>query len=174
MFPLYMRVWEQQLLKRWRPAKIVHGLLWGGMRRVLEKAKQEGSITLGQVVNAHRLVQKHLLEVDADRVGIKLTCSRARLSEAILAEVHVSNHLLALSKFARASFISEGYPADRIHIVRPRQDLTRFFPADEKEKAKFPYNISRFMRWPNWHSKRSGSSSGGLAQHLGFRGPSWY
>lgn len=136
LFPFYHLAWEQGVLWNWRPAPIVHVQLWGAARRILAKARNEGSTTLGLVVNAHPLVVRNLLAEEADRIGVKQGQRRSRLEHAMLEEIATCEHLHAWSRFTRHSFISKGFPSERIHVIPPGFDQSRFYPVTEKESRK--------------------------------------
>lgn len=133
LFPLYHRLWENGVLRRWRSAPIAHVLLWGAAPRVLAKARGEGSTTLGYVVNAHPRMVAELLAAEADRIGLKTAPTRRRLENAILEEVAHCEFLQCESEFVRRSFAERGYPREKIHIVRTGKDFSRFHPASEAE-----------------------------------------
>jgi glycosyltransferase involved in cell wall biosynthesis len=136
LFPLYHRLWEDGVLRHWRPAPVTHVLLWGAARRVLAKARNEGGATLGLVANSHPSFLNRLLAEEGDRIGIKQSRHNRRLQQAILDEVAICEHLQAESEFVRRSYEAQGFPANRIHVVRPGKDLVRFFPQSAAEKTE--------------------------------------
>jgi glycosyltransferase involved in cell wall biosynthesis len=136
LFPLYNRIWEDALLRRWRPAPVVHAQLWGAARRILAKSRHEGAATLGLVVNAHPLMMNRLLAEEADRIGIASSRSGDRLTRAVLEEVATCDDLHVWSEFTRRSFVSHGFPAERIHVIAPGQVLSSFYPATEAEQKE--------------------------------------
>jgi glycosyltransferase involved in cell wall biosynthesis len=131
--PLYNRIWDQQLLNRWRPAPVAHGLLWGASMRTLAHARRNGSVTLGLVVNAHPEVSTALLAEEGERVGVRQSAKVDSVQRAILDEKDICEHLHAESHFTRDSFIAKGFPADRVHLVPPSQNTKLFYPATEGE-----------------------------------------
>jgi glycosyltransferase involved in cell wall biosynthesis len=135
LFPIYHRIWASGVLRYWRPAPVIHVLLWGASRRVLERAGTEGSATLGLVANSHPDVFRRLLAEEADRIGVKHAQSGPGLEPMILEEVARCHHLHVESEFVRRSYAAAGVPAERIHVVRPGKDLRRFYPRLPEEAA---------------------------------------
>lgn len=133
LFPVYNGFWERGVLWRWQPASVVHMLLWGAGGRVLARVRSEGSTTLGLVANAHPDLFRELLAEEADRIGVKRWQAGKRLPRAVLGEVALCDHLHAESEFVRSSFAARGFPAERIHIVRPGKDLSSFYPGNAEE-----------------------------------------
>lgn len=134
LFPFYNALWEQGVFRNWRPAPVVHVLLWGAARNILERAAREGATTLGLVANSHPDLVARLLAEEADRVGVRHEPRRRRFERAVLEEVARCGHLHAESEFVRKSYLAAGFPAGRIHVVRPGKDLTRFYPAMPEER----------------------------------------
>lgn len=142
LFPIYNAIWQAGVLRHWRPAPVVHVLLWGAAQRVLERARREGSVTVGLIANSHPLQLQQLLAEEAVRLGIPFERAKDhRLIDAVLGEVARCDHLQAESEFTKRSYIAAGFPAERIHVVRPGKELTRFYPASDAEEQEA---LSRF------------------------------
>jgi glycosyltransferase involved in cell wall biosynthesis len=137
MFPIYNAIWELSVLRHWRPAPVVHALLWGAARHVLERARREGSVTIGLIANSHPIQLRQLLAEEAERLRIPFErADDHRLVDAVLQEVASCDHLQAESEFTKRSYIAAGFPAERIHVVRPGKELSRFYPASEAEEQE--------------------------------------
>jgi glycosyltransferase involved in cell wall biosynthesis len=130
--PLYYRLWEMGVLRNLRPAPVTHLLLWGAGRQILKRVRADKGVSLGLVANSHPTDLNNLLSEEADSLGIKPRIM-PRLRSRVLEEIDLCDHFHAESQFTRNSFIKNGFPADRIHVVSPGKDLNRFSPPTQKE-----------------------------------------
>lgn len=134
MFPVYHKIFERGVLKYWHSAPVVHALLWGATRRVLARTKREGGTTLGLIANSHPEQLAQLMATEANRIGLPADRTIRQRDRNILEEVALCDHLHAESEFTKKSYIARGFSADRIHVIRPGKDLTRFYPTTEAER----------------------------------------
>jgi glycosyltransferase involved in cell wall biosynthesis len=126
--PLYYRIWESLVLMNWSSAPVSHILLFGASQRIIQRARSEGSRILGLAANSHPKAFHAYLSDEANRIGVALPKDEFISFDAIAAEISLSDHLHVESEFSKASYVEHGFPAERIHIVRPGKDLSKFYP----------------------------------------------
>jgi glycosyltransferase involved in cell wall biosynthesis len=78
-----------------------------------------GSSTLGVVeaVNGHVLAQQRIMREEFERLGLPLTGFPAREVARRVKEYELADAVLCPSGFVKASFVAEGIPAERVHVV---------------------------------------------------------
>ncbi|VVM06534.1 D-inositol 3-phosphate glycosyltransferase [Methylacidimicrobium cyclopophantes] len=128
MIPRYNALWETGVLRRWERADLWHVLLHGAAKRILTRARVEGSCTIGEPVNAHPRDIERLFKEEEDRLGLPKRTYFREEWQNIVEEVEKSDFLLVASHWLRRSFASHGYPEERIQILPYGVDLAKFFP----------------------------------------------
>ena len=98
----------------------------------------QGSSTLGVVeaVNGHVLAQQRIMREEFERLGLPLTGFPAREVARRVAEYELADAVLCPSEFVKASFVAEGIPAERVHVVpygisQPEAATAASAPRDE-------------------------------------------
>ncbi|MDD4933204.1 MAG: glycosyltransferase family 4 protein [Methylacidiphilaceae bacterium] len=134
MIPRYIALWEAGVLRRWEHADLWHVLLHGAAPRILDRARREGSRTLGEPVNAHPRDIERLLKEEEERLGLPKRTYFRKEWRNILEEVDRSDYLLASSRWVRRSFAAHGYPEERILTCPYGVDLARFRPTPAAER----------------------------------------
>lgn len=134
MIPRYHALWEAGVLRRWERADLWHVMLHGTARRILGRARAEGSCTLGEPVNAHPRDIERLLKEEEERLGLPRRTYFREEWRHLVEEVEKSDFLLASSRWVRRSFASHGYPVERILTCPYGVDPRRFTPADDSQK----------------------------------------
>lgn len=132
--PIYYRFWEHGVLRDWEPAPVAHVLLWGAARRILARAKADGSTTLGFAVNAHPHHFVELLREEGDRLGVKAPKMLGKTHHLMMEEFALCDHLHVESEFIKKSFAARGFPSERIHVLHLGKDFTKFYPATAEEQ----------------------------------------
>lgn len=128
------RLWEWQLLQAWQPCDLFHVMLHGTALRALQRARQEGAVTVGEPVMAHPQVLHERLRREHDILGIPPP-PQWKPFERLQQEVEQCDHLVVGSNAIRDSFVASGMPGDRLSVVPYAVDSTRFFPLTPEEKA---------------------------------------
>ncbi|QSR88593.1 glycosyltransferase family 4 protein [Methylacidiphilum caldifontis] len=129
----YISLWEEGVLKHWTKAKLWHVMLHGTALKILQRAHSEGSLTLGEPVNAHPYVFSQILAEEDERLGLPKRNHLWKGAQRIVEEIKETDFLLVSSKWVKCSFIKEGYPADRIKILPYGVDVSRFKPSPRKD-----------------------------------------
>ncbi len=132
--PTVHRWWERQVLRRWIPCDLLHLHLLGTANRVLDRARSEGAVTMGEPVMCHPVTLDRILAEEHDLLGIP----RQRLDllfASLVEEIPKCDYLVAGSRAVRDSYVARGYPSDRIRAISYGVDATRFTPLSEAEKA---------------------------------------
>lgn len=138
-FPIYQRLWESQVLRSWQDADLLHLLIHGSGRRLIERARQGGARVLGEPVNAHPRFVQNLMREEYERLHLD-SRQVAGLNHgqcAILEESAAADILIAPSRFVANSYIAEGTAPARIVVEPYGTDLTRFHPGPREDDGVF-------------------------------------
>lgn len=129
--------WQQAVIRNWRDSDTVEAVIGEVADRVLDHAKRRGSRTVGHPVNSHPTAFADLINDEYDRLGLRWP--KLRTSERRLTEISLCDHLIVDSRFVADSYLANGYPTDRISIVRPGADTNRFSArsVDELDRSVF-------------------------------------
>lgn len=128
------RLWEWQLMHAWQPCDLFHVMLHGTALRALERARQEGAVTVGEPVMAHPKVLHERLRREHEILGIPPP-PQWKPFERLEAEVENCDYLVVGSHAIRDSFVARGVAADQIDVVPYAVDATRFFPLTPEETS---------------------------------------
>ncbi|CAF0694360.1 glycosyltransferase family 4 protein [Candidatus Methylacidithermus pantelleriae] len=129
LVPYYLGLWDTGVLRRWKRADLWHFMLMGTAKRAITRAHEEGAVVVGEAVNAHPAQVAKLLEEEDERLGLKKRSHFHEWHRRLLEEVERTSYLLVASRWIRNSFVSRGYPAERIEIIPYGVDVRRFRPA---------------------------------------------
>lgn len=132
--PAVHRLWERQVLRRWMPCDLLHLHLLGTANRVLDRARAEGAVTMGEPVMCHPVTLHEMLAEEHDLLGLP----RQRLDivfASLRDEIPKCDYLVAGSRAVSDSYVARGYPADRILAIPYGVDAVRFSPLSDRERA---------------------------------------
>jgi glycosyltransferase involved in cell wall biosynthesis len=137
-YPLYHYWWEKTVLFNWTQADVWHIMLHGTSNKIIQRAKREGSVVIGEAVNTHPLTMNRLLQEEYDRLGIKQKVTLSRAQKKQLEEIEKVDYILAPSEFVKNSFVQHGFNAQKIKVLPYGANLSRFykFPLEDTEKEK--------------------------------------
>jgi alpha-maltose-1-phosphate synthase len=76
--------------------------------------KQRGGICIAEAVNSHVLSQEHILAEEHKRLGLKWRPFHRREVRRRVAELEEADYVLVPSKFVARSFITQGFPPERL------------------------------------------------------------
>jgi len=127
--PLYISLWEKQLLTHWNAAELWHIMLHGTARNIIHKAHREGSIVLGEAVNSHPFILNRLLEEEHERLSLPKRNHFWKGEKWRLEEIEQIDFLLAPSVWVKNSFVAQGFPIEKIFVLPYGVDVRRFCPA---------------------------------------------
>ncbi|CAI9084844.1 glycosyltransferase family 1 protein [Candidatus Methylacidiphilum fumarolicum] len=127
--PFYNSLWEKQLLRHWKAAKLWHIMLHGSARDIIHKVCKEGSIVLGEAVNSHPHTLTSLLDEEHER--LILPRQNHWWKKWMLDEIEQIDFLLAPSLWVKNSYVAHGFPTEKIFILPYGVDLKRFYPLSE-------------------------------------------
>ncbi|QSR85455.1 glycosyltransferase family 4 protein [Methylacidimicrobium sp. B4] len=133
--------WEAGVLRSWTPAPLWHLLLHGTARRILRRGKAEGSVLLGEAVNAHPRALAALLQEEEDRLGFASGDKVRSGNERLLEELESVDHLLIASRWLKRSFLQNGFPEERIHLLPYGVNLARFTPGSRERPVRAPFRV---------------------------------
>lgn len=118
------------------PARVVffHGGYF--LPRTLEKAKKTGAITIDILRTAHFQTNAQIEEEEIKKLNI--STYDANYSGLLKTSGHANNfeYVIAMSEFAKDTYIKSGFPAEKLFTATPDIDTKRFSPTHEK-KEKF-------------------------------------
>jgi glycosyltransferase involved in cell wall biosynthesis len=129
-------LWERQMLRRWRTCDVFHLMLHGTAPRALRHARAAGAITLGEPVMSHPATLQRLVEQEHELLGLPKPSRPDISTSRLLDETSNCDHLLAGSEFIRRSFVGEGFPAERTHVIPYAVDVGSFYPLTDAERAR--------------------------------------
>ncbi|QSR86416.1 glycosyltransferase family 4 protein [Candidatus Methylacidiphilum infernorum] len=135
LFYAYLLLWEKGVLKHWRKADLWHLLLHGTALKILQRAKNEGSLTLGEAVNAHPLVVFQILSEEEERLSLPRRQRLWKAAQRLLEELKEIDFLLVPSNWVKKSFIQEGFPEEKIQILHYGVNVSRFKPSQSKDNV---------------------------------------
>lgn len=103
--------------------------------RTLEAAHAAGACAVDLVGTAHLEANVRLEEEENARLG--LSASTFRDLDRGSAHYAAFDYIIAMSDFARATYVERGYPAERAYVAHPDIDTKRFTPAAVRPVAPF-------------------------------------
>jgi len=135
IFPLYHDIWQFLAIRRWSKCDIFHTMLHGNTTKLIQRAKEEGSIVVGEPVNTHPHFSYTILNEEYANLGIKKTLNLPRQEHRLIREIDLCDRLIAPSSFVAKSFLEKGFSQEKIHIIPYGVNLANFYPLlpDEKE-----------------------------------------
>jgi glycosyltransferase involved in cell wall biosynthesis len=136
-FPIYHDVWESIVLLYWSGCNIFHAMLHGNSRKLLQRAKQENSLIIGEPVNSHPEFYYSLLQEEYRLLGIKKELKISKQYRRLIEEVDMCDYLLSPSKFIENSFIENGLDGKKSYLIPWGVDLSKFAPLSDD--ANFEY-----------------------------------
>lgn len=129
-------LWQAQVLRRWERCDVLQLMLHGTGLKIMARARAEGSINLGEPVNAHPEVLHALLAEEHRKLGLVPLPPMDKATRRLVEEVGHSDALLVASGWMKRSFVEKGFAPERV-IVQPfAADVKRFYPLGEAERAK--------------------------------------
>jgi hypothetical protein len=128
----------------------------GTSRQLVQKAKREGSIAIGEVVNTHPIYRERILATEEANRGLPRSKTINRQQQRLIEELAMYDYLLAPSSIVRDSLIQQGTPSDIIHVIPYAANVKRFYPLGQRQKPKDRLNI---LCRPNQSTQRPALSS---------------
>jgi glycosyltransferase involved in cell wall biosynthesis len=137
--PLYARLWQAGILRRWSRADTLHLMLHGNGLLLARRAREDGSLVVVEPVNRHIEDTFEIVEAERERLGLKRRKRLRRVHLAQNEEAALSDFLLAPSRIVRDSFVKRGYDVSRTAVLPFGVNLDRFKPLDgcHKDELKF-------------------------------------
>jgi starch synthase len=83
----------------------------------MRRLRGSPTVCVLEAVNSHVLVQKRIMDEENRRLGVPLTGFPPREVARRAHEVEEADAVICPSHFVKDSFVSEGFPADRVHVV---------------------------------------------------------
>ena len=138
------RLWGERLVDTFASRRLDEGdILYSTLRMVksLTKAKQLGLITVLYAAQLHPQWNLQILEEEHRRWGIDIHSPSwsASMMSRTLESVNLADYLITLSSFSKQTYVSRGYPEDRIFVNPLGVDLERFQPDFSKSYESLDY-----------------------------------
>ena len=89
----------------------------GAGKRTLERLRGTTVVGAVEAVNCHVRVQERIMREEFSRLDLPLTGFPAAEVSRRIREYDLADAILCPSQFVKLSFVTEGFPADRIHVV---------------------------------------------------------
>lgn len=141
LLPLYHDLWQFLSLSKWSNCDILHFMLHGTSRKLIEIAKSQGSLILGEPVNAHPEYAQAIMAEEYDRLGLKQELSLSKQYQRLVAEVATCDRLIAPSGFVKQSYVARGFNPDLIHVIPYGVDLSNFYPAATSQRTDSTFRV---------------------------------
>lgn len=110
-------IWQRQVRQLKPSGNIVHFLVHGNCNKIISDYKKKGIKVIGEVVNAHPVVQEKLLEREYKNYGLNYHFGEKVFSKKILYEYSLCDWLLVPSSFIKNSLIQNGIDENRIQVL---------------------------------------------------------
>lgn len=126
---------HNQLYDRWsalqlQVSDVTH--VWGNYGLyALERAKALGSVTIVERASSHPATQTQLLREEHARWELPYRVLPASVSRAVR-EFEVADYVLIPSEFVRQSFLSQGFPSEKLVRIPFGVDASKFQPAEQR------------------------------------------
>lgn len=138
------RLWGEMLVDAFASHRLGEGdILYSTLRMVksLARAKQRGSVTVLYAAQLHPQWNLKVLEGEHRRWGISTHSPSwsASMMNRTLESVNLADYLITLSSFSKQTYVSRGYPEDRIFVNPLGVDLERFQPNFGKSHKTIDY-----------------------------------
>ena len=131
---------EAILFDRWATLRLERATLyhvWGNYGvSSLVRARELGMVTTVERPSTHPLYQERILVEEAARWGLHWSTPQPHLQRGV-DELASADYVLIPSDFSRASFLAEGFPAERLLQLSFGVDTTRFSPAVGRKDGPF-------------------------------------
>ena len=134
MAPLYARLWQTGVLRRWSRADILHLMLHGNGLVLARRAKSEGSVVVAEAVNRHIEDAHAIVKAERERLGVGRRRGLSLAHFRQIEEAAASDFLIAPSRTVRDSFVRHGYDASRTAVLPYGVDVDRFKPVDSEAR----------------------------------------
>ena len=133
----------------------------GAGLRTTQKLAGTGVKRVVEAVNSHVLVQEEIMREEHRRVGLPAPQFHPRETARRLAEYELADAILCPSHFVKRSFVQQGLPKDRVHVVPYGIDISSASPHPIKKDGIFRvlyvgqigprkglrYLFDAFVRW---------------------------
>ncbi len=143
LFPIYADLWEWAVKRHWRRdpqanCNVLHTMLHGTRGRLIDYAKHCGVMVLGEPVNSHPVHVQQLMLAEYDRLGLSNSTVKALNTgqRRTAAESCQCDHLLVPSRFIGDSYIRQGFPSERVHVLPWGTSLSQFAPGPNRKKRR--------------------------------------
>lgn len=133
VLPLLHDYWDIRAAANLEPSAITHAMLHGTSRRLLQKAKAQGSVILGEAVNTHPRNLFAVLNQEDEACGIKPKSRMPLQWQRLEREIASCDWLLVPSINVRKSYLEYGFPAERIRCIPFGVDTSGFKPPSDWE-----------------------------------------
>ena len=90
------------------------------------KAKSLGATIVCDVRQGHPIVVKNILQSEAKAIGVKCDIAGLSYESRLLQEFEIADYLVVPSSATKATFVTAGFPEDRMFVVPYGADLSHF------------------------------------------------
>lgn len=142
LFPVLHDYWDWRAAGHLAETQLVHVMLHGTSRRVLRRAREQGSVIVGEAINTHPQNLYSVMNREYAACGIPPRTTMARQWQRLEQEIESCDWLLTPSPFVSRTYIERGFPANRI-ICIPYAANTKIFepPSDWRHREVGPMSV---------------------------------
>jgi glycosyltransferase involved in cell wall biosynthesis len=139
IYPLYDMIWQASAQLAWQRCDVMHVVLQGKALSLMKRAKREGSAILGHPVNCHPDFFEREVRREVERFAMDPAPFLPGLAET-REEIALCDRIFCLSTLVRDSFVSAGFPADRIDVIPMPIDMQTYVPGKNQATAR-PFRV---------------------------------
>ncbi|HVX90790.1 MAG TPA: glycosyltransferase family 4 protein [Candidatus Paceibacterota bacterium] len=126
------RVWEKTFdrMAALRLGRSAVNVFHGGyfVPRALARSRARGAISIDLTRTVHPATNAALEREEAALLGVKDPAAFYFWAREPYAHANGFDYCIAISDFAKQSYVAAGYPEDRVYVAHPDIDLARFKP----------------------------------------------
>jgi glycosyltransferase involved in cell wall biosynthesis len=128
MLPIYAKLWTRGVLRRWRPAPLLHVIALGHCHELIRRARQDGSFIIADVVSTHPEHRRQVMSEESLRWGLPDRYEKILSFERnVDSEIIDSDLILAPSRHVAATFESR-FAEKHINVLPYAANISRFSP----------------------------------------------
>jgi len=132
VYPLLHNAWENSVVSKWSKCDLLHLMLHGTSLKIIQKAKSQSSLVIGEAVNSHPSCLHRILNEEYIRLGLGTRPQLSIPEYKMLNEMTLCDYILVPSEFVRQSYIKEGFDVQKVVKIPFGVNTNKFFPSQSQ------------------------------------------
>lgn len=132
-------LWQRQVLSSYEDADFLLAVIGEAADKIIDVAKARGTTAIGHAVTSHPYELHEQLALEHRLLG--LPNQKFSVSERRLSEIDSCDHIVVDSSFVARSYEKFGCPAEKLRILTPGADLSRFSARDPDSVAHRDFKV---------------------------------